>query len=116
MVLEPKFFYEKLKKDFGLEHSAKMKGRTPWNKGYKETRPDVLKNIQNGVDSRIKYSGLKNPAAIKTIYEFIHKDGRIEVCTPYELRVKYNLSQSQTSQVINGTCKSVKGWRLNSSS
>ena len=44
--------YEKLKKDFGLAHSAKMTGRTPWNKGYKETRPEVLKNIQDAALAR----------------------------------------------------------------
>jgi hypothetical protein len=44
--------YEKLKKDFGLEHSAKMKGRTPWNKGYKETRPEVLARVKTAAIAR----------------------------------------------------------------
>jgi hypothetical protein len=83
-----------------------------WNKGYKETRPVVLKNIQNAALSRPNQLGLKKPAAIHTVYEFIHLDGRTEMSTPYELRSKYNLSQSQTSMMIKGTCKSVKGWRL----
>jgi hypothetical protein len=48
--------YEKLKKDFGLAHSAKMTGRTPWNKGYKETRPEVLKNIQDAALARPEQS------------------------------------------------------------
>jgi len=48
--------YEKLKKEFGLEHSAKMTGRTPWNKGYKETRPEVLKNIQDAALARPEQS------------------------------------------------------------
>jgi len=83
-----------------------------WNKGYKETRPEVLKNIQDAAATRPDRSGLKNPAAIHTVYEFIHTDGQTEISTPYELRLKYKLSQAQTSMMINGTCKSVKGWRL----
>ena len=83
-----------------------------WNKGYKETRPDVLTNIQTAAQSRADQTGLKNPAAIHTKYEFIHKDGRTEFTTPYELRTKHNLSQVQTSMMLSGICKSVKGWRL----
>jgi len=33
-----------------------MKGRTPWNKGYKETRPEVLKNIQDAALARPEQS------------------------------------------------------------
>ena len=33
-----------------------MKGKTPWNKGYKETRPEVLKNIQEAALARPEQS------------------------------------------------------------
>lgn len=48
--------YAKLKEEFAQAHSSKMKGRTPWNKGYKETRPDVLKNIQEAALARPEQS------------------------------------------------------------
>lgn len=44
--------YEKLKKEFSLVHSATMKGKESWNKGYKEDRPDVLKNIKEAALNR----------------------------------------------------------------
>jgi hypothetical protein len=93
-------------------NKGKKGSQVAWNKGYKETRPDVLTNIQNAAATRANQSGLKNPSAIHTTYKFIHKDGRIEVSTPYELRSKHNLSQAQTSMMMSGLCKSVKGWRL----
>jgi len=48
--------YAKLKEEFAKTHSATMKGRTPWNKGYKETRPEVLKNIQDAALARPEQS------------------------------------------------------------
>ena len=48
--------YAKLKEEFAKAHSATMKGRTPWNKGYKETRPEVLKNIQEAALARPEQS------------------------------------------------------------
>lgn len=44
--------YENLKKEFSIVHSATMKGKESWNKGYKEDRPDVLKNIKQAALSR----------------------------------------------------------------
>lgn len=38
--------YENLKKEFSIIHSATMKGRTAWNKGRKEDRPEVLENVR----------------------------------------------------------------------
>jgi hypothetical protein len=48
--------YAKLKEEFAKAHSVTMKGRTPWNKGYKETRPEVLKNIQKAALARPEQS------------------------------------------------------------
>lgn len=57
-------------------------------------------------------SGDKHPAYDTTVYNFQHKDGRIEACTQYELRIKYNLIQSHLSGVVRGKRKSTGGWGL----
>jgi hypothetical protein len=44
--------YENLKKEFAIIHSAAMKGRDPWNRGYKEDRPDVLENVKQAALKR----------------------------------------------------------------
>jgi hypothetical protein len=44
--------YENLKKEFSLVHSATMKGRDPWNRGYKEDRPEVLENVKQAALKR----------------------------------------------------------------
>jgi hypothetical protein len=44
--------YENLKKEFSLVHSATMKGKTAWNKGRKEDRPEVLKNVKQAALKR----------------------------------------------------------------
>jgi hypothetical protein len=44
--------YENLKKEFAVIHSATMKGRDPWNRGYKEDRPDVLENVKQAALKR----------------------------------------------------------------
>lgn len=54
----------------------------------------------------------KNPNYDHTIYQFQHRDGQIEISTRFDLQMKYNLSQSQLSQVISGKIKTVRGWRV----
>ena len=44
--------YENLKKEFSIIHSAAMKGRDPWNRGYKEDRPEVLENVKQAALKR----------------------------------------------------------------
>jgi len=44
--------YENLKKEFSLVHSVTMKGKTAWNKGRKEDRPEVLKNVKQAALER----------------------------------------------------------------
>jgi hypothetical protein len=56
--------------------------------------------------------GKNNPSYDHTVYTFYHKDGRIEKCTQFELRTKYNLKATNLSEVINGNQKSVRGWRI----
>lgn len=59
-----------------------------------------------------KFTGHKHPSYDATIYRFQHKEGIQEVCTQYELRVKYNLEQANLSAMIRGKKKSVSGWKL----
>ncbi len=101
-------------------------GISPWNKGERGLQTAWNKGLSKSdkriADASAKCSktkkelgmgvGLSNPAADNNLYEFIHKDGRRETSTPYELRQKHNLRQSQTSMMMLGYCKSVKGWRL----
>jgi len=56
--------------------------------------------------------GSNNPSYDHTVYTFYHKDGAIEVCTQYDLRIKYNLQGPNLSEVIRGNQKSTKGWRM----
>jgi len=44
--------YENLKKQFAVIHAAAMKGQDPWNKGYKEDRPEVLENVKQAALKR----------------------------------------------------------------
>lgn len=73
--------------------SLGMKGNVPVNKGVK------------GV---VKIPHKRN----STIYKFIHKDGTIENCTAYDLREKYKLDQGNLSNMVSGTKKSHRGWKL----
>lgn len=48
------------------------------------------------------------------IFTFEHKDGRVEICTPYQLRTKYALNKGNLTTVINhpDKAKSISGWRV----
>lgn len=69
-------------------------------------RPDIKEKQKE------RSSGLNNKWANKKKYYFIDKNGNIENCTQIELRTKHDLSATQLSMVVNGFCKSVKGWKL----
>jgi len=54
-----------------------------------------------------------------TVYTFVHKDGRKENLTYYEMRTKHSLADSNLSVMISGKktkqgnhVKSVKGWSV----
>jgi hypothetical protein len=57
-------------------------------------------------------SGNNNKNFDRTVYNFIHDDGRTEDSTAYDLRTKYNLNVGSVSSVINGKQRRVGGWRL----
>lgn len=44
--------YERNRIEWSKTHSATMKGKTPWNKGKKETRPEVLEKMREGCAKR----------------------------------------------------------------
>jgi hypothetical protein len=47
-----------------------------------------------------------------TLHTFRHLDGRVELCTQYELRTKYNLNSGNLWAVINRRKNLIKGWVL----
>lgn len=59
-----------------------------------------------------KLKGLNNGFSDKSIYNFYHSIYREISCTQYELRNKYNLSNSHLSQIVNNKRLSHKGWKL----
>jgi hypothetical protein len=48
--------YEKNRLEWSKTHSATMKGKEPWNKGYIETRAEVLANVKAAALARPKQS------------------------------------------------------------
>ena len=51
--------YEKNRIEWSKNHSDTMKGREPWNKGYVETRPDVLARVKQAANDRPKLTDEK---------------------------------------------------------
>lgn len=86
---------------------------------HKEKFKKAMKEVNSRPEVKAKQSerkkGLNNIWANKNLYSFTHRSGLKEYCTQYELRTKYNLSATQLSMVVNGFCKSVKGWYLDKS-
>lgn len=71
--------------------SKSLIGNIPWNKGIQEKR-EYRSNTE--------------------VHTFKHIDGRIEVCTMYQLRDKYLLNQGNLSNVVAGRRKSHMGWTI----
>ena len=51
-------------------------------------------------------------ARCKEVYVWMHKDGREEEMTMYDLRMKHNITQSSLSAVKLGKRKTACGWSL----
>lgn len=58
------------------------------------------------------YKGSGGPTYDHTIYTFNHITGITELCTKYELFVKYNLSRNGVYAICDGTQKSSQGWHI----
>lgn len=59
-----------------------------------------------------RYSGSANPRYDPTIRYFVHKDGRRENLTKFEMAEKHGLNRSCLNYVINGDRESTGGWSL----
>lgn len=83
-----------------------------------EKKSNAIKKLWDSEEYRSKVlsnrdkTGSKNPNFDQTKYMFEHRDGTFECCTRFDLQNKYNLSQSQLSEVISGKVKTIKGWKL----
>lgn len=90
-----------------------------WDSSSDEYRASRGKKISEGlsrkesVDLRSRINkGSKNPTYDHTLRSFIHKDGETFIGTQYELYKKFNLSQGNVTQMVNGHRKTVSGWRV----
>lgn len=94
--------------------SEKLKGNTN-RKGTKQTE-EAKKLISESSKGRLHKEESKILISIKkrnkNIYKFIHEIYGIEICTMYELRIKYNLNHSHLSNIISGKRNIHKGWKI----
>jgi len=91
-----------LRKKFGLKSEAigsVIKGQRTHTAGWhmEGTKP----NFQKGLD---------HPAVDKTVYKFIHKDGRVRECTRHEMCREFGMSPSNLKGHVDGMYNSCKGW------
>lgn len=101
------------------ERSKKMSGA-----GNIIHRTDVkanhLANVSRGDNHHTKtqnykdsVTGENNPNYDSTIYKFKHIDGTTEICTRYQLNIKYpELSRVCIRRICTGENKSHRGWSL----
>lgn len=92
----------------GTKASLETKDAMSKSQKIAQNRPEVKKN-------QIKRStGHNNPRYNHTIYSFKHYDGRIEICTQFDLRTKYpSLQRGPISLMCRGLRDSYNGWELN---
>jgi gas vesicle protein len=96
--------YAKLKEEFAKAHSVTMKGRTPWNKGRIETRPEVLKNIQDAALARPEQSKeSRELQASKTRGQKRSNEQKNNISTSLKGKLKGPMSQSQKDAISAGS-------------
>ena len=100
--------YENLKKEFSIVHSATMKGKESWNKGYKEDRPDVLKNIKQAALTRKSQSAeSREKQAKKTRGQTRTTETKIKMSLSAKAYLKANprgpMSKEQKEAISKGT-------------
>lgn len=76
-------------------------------------RITAKENTQHAHKTGLVKSGLEHHKADKKQYSFVHPVHGVVVCTQYELIKDYKASRCNLSSLINGTRKTVSGWRLN---
>jgi len=85
-----------------------LKNKTEGGEGTYGIKPS-LATIEK---YKIRSGGKNNPRYKNVLYTFIHESGKIEICTQFELMVKYDLDQGNLSKVIKSGYKVIKGWKL----
>lgn len=80
---------------------------------YRGQKRDPSVGVAISKAKKGKFSGLDCHLTDKTIYKFVHIDGRTEECTMNEFYTKHKLPSTNISRLVRGKCLSVKGWYLN---
>lgn len=90
------------------ETRAKMSGENNpmFGKSHSEEAKAKLR------EAMIGKSGKNSHNYDTTVHTFRHKDGRLETCTQYELRIKYSLNKGNLSSVVNGKRRNTGGYYL----
>lgn len=88
----------------GRKHTQEAKDKMSANQKYK---------YEKGTHHLLNYKGKKHSRHNSTIYSWTHKDGQTEVCTQYDLYLKYNLNRSSISKLAKGKLKTSNGWKCN---
>ena len=105
--------YSTAEECFSLEAKLRPQQQIGWNiaeggGGYACNKGNTLS--QEHKDKIGKANAVT--ARCTKVFHWKHKDGGEEIMTMYELRNKYNLTQSNISAVKLGKRKSVQGWSL----
>lgn len=109
--LHPNFGKKASKETREKQRLAKL-GKEGNRKG-KKCSPETIALIKAKRKLQDEKSGVPSPGTDMTKYNWVNKDGRTEYCTRFELRQKYpELAVNNLSQVVRGTKKSHKGWKL----
>jgi hypothetical protein len=62
--------------------------------------------------SKIGHAGLNNARMDTTVYLWVNDDGREEVCTRYDMKVRHDIPSSSASTLVSGKTRQAKGWRV----
>ena len=96
--------YAKLKEEFAKAHSATMKGCTPWNKGYKETRSEVLENVKQAALKREPQSKeSRELQASKTRGQKRTEEQRKNISKSLKGKVRGPMSEQQREAISKGS-------------
>jgi hypothetical protein len=67
--------YERNRIEWSRIHSKNMYGKDPWNKGYVETRPDVLARVKQAANDRPKLTDEKLKEKVRKSVDTMKKNG-----------------------------------------
>ena len=95
-----------------LEGRLRPKEQMGWNiaKGGVHSLPSPKGRILTAKHKANIGKSNKLTAQCKEIINWVHKDGREEMMTMYDLRIKHNITQSNISSVKIGKRKTASGW------